>query len=297
MLLSILICGCTSKEKNNNLSIIGVNYPCYDFIRAITINSDTSVRMLLTPGVDVHDYEPTPKDIIDIQNSNMFVYVGGESDEWVKGILDSIDMNKTKVIRLMDYVDTLKEEVVKGMDFDNEELDIDEHIWTSPKNAIELIKVLSEEIIKLDSKNEKIYTDNTSFYIRGIERIDERINEVLSTSKRKELIFGDRFPFRYFTKDYNLKYYAAFLGCADKTEASAKTISFLVDKVKKDKIPVILKLELSSGNIANAISKETNAKVLEFHSFHNISKEDFEKGINYIQLWYRNIEVLMEVLN
>lgn len=291
--LFFLICltGCTAKK--DNITIISTSFPGYDFVRAITKNSNVEVKMLVRPGVEVHNFEPTPKDIIDIKNSDLFIYVGGDSDEWVSDILR--DINKDKTIKLIDLVDLTKEELKEGMEGDNT-LEYDEHVWTSPINAIEIINKLKDEIISIDSINKELYENNANEYIMEIESIDLEIRDIVKNSKRKEIIFGDRFPIKYFTDEYKINYYAAFKGCSHETEASSKTIAFLINKIKEDSIPVIFKLELSSSNIANTISKETNAKVLEFNSAHNVTNSDFKNGITYVDIMKRNIEVLKEAL-
>ena len=179
----------------------------------------------------------------------------------------------------------------------DDEKDIDEHIWTSPVNVINIINKLEIDISNIDSANTKIYKNNSDEYIQELIAIDQQIRDIVNNSKRKELIFGDRFPFRYFTNEYGIKYYAAFPGCAEASESSAKTVSFLINKVKEDKIPVVLKLELSSGKIADNIAKETNTKVMVLHSAHNVSAEDFKKGVTYVDIMKDNIEVLKEALN
>ncbi len=291
--LFFLICltGCTTKK--DNITIISTSFPGYDFVRAITKNSNVEVKMLVKPGVEVHNFEPTPKDIIDIKNSDLFIYVGGDSDEWVSDILK--DINKDKAVKLIDFVDLTKEELKEGMEGDNT-LEYDEHVWTSPINAIEIINKLKDEIISIDRINKELYENNAEKYIKEIESIDLEIRDIVKNSKRKEIIFGDRFPIKYFTDEYNINYYAAFKGCSHETEASSKTIAFLINRIKEDNIPVIFKLELSSGNIANTISKETNAKVLEFNSAHNVTNSDFKNGITYVDIMKKNIEVLKEAL-
>jgi zinc transport system substrate-binding protein len=300
ILLSIFVVGCGKNSNEFKYSIITTNFAEYDFVRAIVKDSNVNVKILLKPGSEMHDYEPTPQDIIDIQKSNMFIYVGGESDSWIDGVLENIDTSKVKIIKLMDLVDVVEEEHKEGMEEDEEESDdieYDEHVWTSPKNAITIIEKLTFEIKKIDSNNSELYQKNADNYIKEVKDIDNEIREVINSSKRKLLIFGDRFPLRYFVDEYNLDYYAAFSGCSEQSEASAKTIAFLVNKVKEDDIPVVFHIELSNGNIANAISNETGAKVLEFHSAHNISQKDFDNGITYVDIMKKNIEVLKEALD
>jgi zinc transport system substrate-binding protein len=289
------------KSEGDKLTIVSTSFPGYDFARAITKNTDDAeVKMLISPGAEMHDFEPTPQDIKDIQNSDLFIYVGGDSDEWVEGVLSNINPEKTKIVKLMNLVDTVEEEHIEGMeehhDDEEEEFEPDEHVWTSPANAIAIINKLKDEVVKIDSNNKSTYEKNAANYIAELEKIDQDIKAIVASAKRKELIFGDRFPLRYFADAYGLSYYAAFPGCSEQTEASAKTISFLIDKVKEDNVPVVFKIELSNGKIAEAIASETGTKVLEFHTAHNISRQDFDDGITYADLMKRNIEVLREAL-
>ena len=296
----VLLTGCNRDENDTNKLVIrATNFPGYDFARAI-VEDNANIKMLLKPGSEMHDFEPTPQDIKDIKNSDIFIYVGGESDEWIDDVLEDINTDKTKVIKLMDLVNVVEEEQVEGMEEEEEseeEVEYDEHVWTSPMNAITIINKLKEAIIELDQNNKELYEKNANNYVDKLLEIDSQIKEVVANAKRKELIFGDRFPLRYFVDEYNLSYYAAFPGCSEQTEASAKTLTFLINKVKEDHIPVVFHIELSSGKIANAISSETGSKVLEFKSAHNISQKDFESGITYIDIMNDNIKVLKEALN
>lgn len=293
----VFITGCGKEKTNTKYKIVATNFPGYDFARAIIKDvDDISVKMLLKPGTEMHHYEPTPQDIIDIKESDIFIYVGGESDSWIEEILNDIDTSKTKIIKLIDYVDLYKEEIVEGMQGQSED-EYDEHIWTSPKNAIDIVKKIGEEISNLNKDNQEKYLENAKNYIDELNSLDEEIREIVNTSKRKELVFGDRFPLRYFTKEYNLTYRGAFLACSEQSEASSKTIAYLINYVKENNIPVVFKIELSSGNIANTISEETGATVLEFHSLHNISENDFKNGLTYIDLMKKNISALKIALN
>ena len=300
----VSLTGCNKKqETQDKLTIVSTNFPGYDFARAITMdNTKVKVKMLLKPGAESHTFEPTPEDIKTIKNSDIFIYVGGDSDEWVDDILSDIDTDKTKIIKLIDLVDAKEEVTTEGMESDEEEeseedAELDEHVWTSPKNAIEIINKLKKEIINIDSDEKNNLESNANNYVNKLNDLDTEFKSIVKTAKRKEIIVGDRFPLRYFADEYGLSYYAAFPGCSEQTEASAKTISFLANKVKEDKIPVVLKIELSSGNIANTIAKETNTKVLEFNSAHNISQSDFDAGTTYVDIMTKNAEVLKEALN
>lgn len=286
-----------SSQKTAN--IISSNFVGYDFARVVT-GDKTQVSMLLKPGAEMHDFEPTPEDIVKIKNADLFIYVGGESDEWIEKVLNDNEISKDKTLRLMDLVEVKEEEHVEGMEEEEheheEEVEYDEHIWTSPKNAIKLVNGTKEKLAKIYPKNKATYEKNANSYTRQLSDIDQQIRDTVASSNKKELIFGDRFPFRYLVDEYGLKYFAAFPGCAEQTEASSKTIAFLIDKVKNDGVKVVLKIELTSDKLAQIVADETGAKVMELNAAHNISSEDFERGVTYVDIMKDNIKVLEEAL-
>ena len=279
-------------KQSEKLSIITSNFPAYDFARAVA-GDRAEIKMLIKPGAELHDFEPSPQDIIDIKNSDLFIYTGGESDEWVESILD----DTTNTLQMMDSVNTLQEEIIEGMESEDEdEGEDDEHVWTSLRNAIKIIHSIRDELSEISPENQGYFEENAKAYIDRLSELDTSYQYIVKNAKRKTLVFGDRFPLRYFVEDYKLDYYAAFPGCAEQTEASSKTIAFLIDKVRKEKIPVVLKIELSSDKTAQTIADETGAKVLTFNSAHNISAEDFTKGITYADIMESNLAVLEEAL-
>lgn len=304
--------GCSSnKENDGKLNVVTTIFASYDFTRQI-VKENGNVTMLLPPGAETHSYEPTPQDIIKISESDVFIYIGGENDQWVDEILDTIDTENIKIIKLMDLVETVEEEIVEGMEAEedheegeatndahehDEETEWDEHVWTSPKNAITISKALAKEFEEIDKDNTKVYEENLDSYVSTLTQLDSEFEEVINNSKRDVMIFGDRFPIRYFVEEYGLKYYSAFPGCSSETEASASTVAFLIDKVKQENIPVVFKIELSTGNIANTISEATGAKVLTFYACHNLSKEDFDNGKTYVDFMRDNLKNLKEALN
>lgn len=295
-------------NASDKLTIVSTSFPGYDFARAITTNSkNTEVKMLLPPGTDLHSFEPTPQDIKTILNSDIFIYVGGDSDSWTSNILNLINPDKTCIIKLIDLVPTVEESLIEGMESNEEDEDndvstisepeYDEHVWTSITNAITIINKLKDEIISHDQINSDLYQKNATEYISNLNTLDEKFKSLVESTDQHTIIFGDRFPFRYFVEDYGLDYFAAFPGCSEQTEASAKTIAFLIDKIKSNHIPVVFRTELSSGKIADAIAAETNAKVLELHSAHNVSQTDFNNGITYYDIMNRNYDALKEALS
>ena len=296
--LGIIIGISNSQKQSEKISIITTNFPVYDFARAVA-GDKADVKMLLKPGAEMHDFEPTPSDIIDIEKSALFIYTGGESDEWVEDILSSTNVNKS--LKMMDAVELVEEEAVEGMEAEEEEEEgeepeYDEHVWTTPKNAKKIIAKIKDELIAISPENKDSFEQNTTNYSNRLDELDSEFKEIINSAKRKTIVFGDRFPLRYFTDEYGLEYYAAFPGCSEQTEASSATIAFLVNKVKSENIPVVFKIEMSNNKIAQTIADETGAKVLTFNSIHNISAEDFESGITYIDLMEGNLITLEEAL-
>lgn len=300
--LAVTMIGCTKTKENEvgkledgKLSIVTTIFPPYDFAKVIG-NDKVEVTMLLEPGVESHSYEPTPQDIIKINESDLFIYVGGESDAWVEGITDSLD-KKVRTLTLMDCVETVEEEHVEGMETEEEDgVEYDEHVWTSPRNASLIVAKITDALCEIDGKNKDEYRNHHKEYQKELEALDHAYLEVVDHATRKEVIFGDRFPFRYFVDAYGLSYYAAFPGCSSETEPSAATIAFLTKKVKEDQIPVVLYLELSNHKIADAIAESTGAKTAMLHSCHNISKDEVKEGVTYVSLMKQNLEVLKGAL-
>jgi zinc transport system substrate-binding protein len=470
--------------NNGKVTVVTTVFPPYDFVREIA-GTNVNLTMLLPPGAESHSFEPTPRDIITVQNSDIFIYVGGESDAWIDRILSSMDTGKIRIISLMDCVEVVEEVVVEGMqeeeehdhghsheeeaftiedvkdraltdwagdwqsvypylldgtldpvmehkaesgektakeyyeqyetayvtDMDKviitndsmtfyrngvpatakyvykgtgitpvddgslwvrykfealgdppasvpryimfsdhlhaparpehfhiyssnesfdalmadtnpvnyptyypvdltkneivaemighdheEEVEYDEHVWTAPRNARLIVEKITAVLCEADPANASGYRTNTAAYLKKLDTLDAAFRDVVSRGKRKTLVFGDRFPFRYFADAYGLNYFAAFPGCSTETECSAATLAFLINKVRNEKIPVVFHIELSNEKIADAICEETEAKKLLLHAVHNVSKRDFDRGANYYDLMTRNIQNLKEAL-
>lgn len=283
--------------EDKKFSIVTTNFPAYDFVRAVA-GDQVQIKMLLKPGVDMHSYEPSPEDIIDIENCSLFIYTGGESDEWVEDILENT--HNINTFRMMDAVKPVKEEIVEGMESeeeDKEEVEYDEHVWTSLRNAQLIIDAIRNKLSEIYPDERVSFAQNSANYKTRLADLDQKFQSIVDNSSRRTLVFGDRFPLRYFVDDYNLEYFAAFPGCSEQNEASSKTISYLVNKIKTEEIPVVLKIELTSDDIAQTIANETGAKVLVFSAAHNISAEDFKSGRTYVDIMEANLVVLEEALN
>ncbi len=295
----LLMCGCSAGteeiSESQKLSVVVTIFPAYDFARQV-FGDTAEVTMLLKPGTESHAYDPTARDIVKIDNCDLFIYNGGESDSWVEGILEAAEGVKT--LRMMDAVEAVEEERSEGMDEFEEaegEAEYDEHIWTSPKNAADIVESIRQAAEEIAPENKEVYDAAASGYIEEINALDKELAELLEGESRY-FIFGDRFPLLYFFREYGLNYYAAFPGCGSETEPSARTISFLLDKLEEDSVRTVFYIELSNHKLADTLAEEKGLSAAEFHTCHNITAEDFEAGETYISLMRRNYEMLKEVL-
>ena len=412
LFLALILSGCGTsavsredgREKENTesrLQVVTTIFPQYDFARQIA-GDRADVYMLLKPGEEIHSYEPTPQDIKMIQNSDLFIYTGGENDVWVDNILASLgeENGGPHAVRLLDLVETYEEESLEGMmpekgehdhghgageeadeDHDHESEDHDheseedhdheleedqdhvseaatitgghthvhggepdEHVWTSPQNCVTLIQALTEEFCSADPANADLYRTNGKAYREAFEELDAQYLEAAAKARRRTILFGDRFPFRYLAEELDLTCYAAFSGCSAESEPSAATIAFLIDKAAEERLPVVFQIEFSNGYIARAISEaaqvrmKKNAvkqaggtsedskasmgaaasadpaaaadsaatgnpemeipevKVLQLHSCHNVTRDEFDSGETCLSLMTKNLEALRTAL-
>ena len=293
LIIAALFSGCT--EDDSSYFAVAADFPSYDALRAVT-GSEENILMLLPPGVESHGYEPTAKDMIAIADASVVVYTGGHSEVWVDRILSSVS-DPPAVFRLVDQVELLSEEHREGMEAEEHDHGVDEHVWTSVPNEITIIGNLASMLSAVDPENAETYRSNAEEYIEKLKELDERIRKTVASSRLDTMIFASRFPLLYFAREYGLEYYAAFPGCAEETEPSARTIAFLIGKARELGVRDVLNIELSSSLIARTIAEEAGCGVLVFNSMHNITRGDFAQGETYITLMERNIEVLEEVLS
>ncbi len=307
VLLIIILPGCTDSQaadKDNRLSIVTTCFPPYDFARAVT-GGDADIKMLLCPGAEAHSYEPTPLDIADIQLCDVFIYIGGEGEVWADRLLESMDTSHMTIIRLIDFVDPLPEEDIAGAspdghhhhnghEYENEHehegQDYDEHIWTSLKNAEKCVRGI------YDALGNPEYIKNTDEYISELDRLDSEFKEMTENAPDNIIIVGDRFPFRYLADDYDLEYFAAFSGCSSESEPGVHTMAFLIDELLEHDIDTVFYLEFSTKRIADKLCIATGAQMLPLQSCHNVSAEDFDNGVTYLELMHQNYLNLKEAL-
>ena len=386
---SLLLSGCgpaggsqgafdASSEENGKLKVAVTLFPYYDFVRQIA-GDQVDLQMVIPAGMDSHSFEPTPADIRTIQHADVLISNGGTMEHWLEDTLSALDTSNMTIVTMMDYVDTVEEEIVEGMedaghdhdhahshaaaddhdhshetpeehaahaqeaddhdhsgetpeehaahaqedddhdhsgetpeehaahaqeaddhdhsdyvdhDGHEEAIEYDEHIWTSPVNAMKLVDVIGETLAEADPAHAEVFRQGAADYKKELEEIDAGFREVSRNRKRNMIVMGDKFPFRYLADEYQLDYRAAFSGCSSDTEPSAKTIAYLIDKVKEEQIPVVYYLELSSHRVSEIIGEETGAEPLLLHSCHNVTRAQFDAGITYAGLMRQNIENL-----
>lgn len=284
---------------DDRLCVVTTIFPYYDFVRQIA-GDRVKLKLIVPAGMDSHSFEPTPADMIAIQEADVLVLNGGEMEHWVGQVLDSLDTSHMKILTMMDYVDAVEEEHVEGMedvrghaqDGHEREIEYDEHIWTSPVNAQGIVKIISRTLEEAAPEEKDRFRANTDAYLAELKTLDKRFREVASKGRNHMIVVADKFPFRYFADEYGLSYRAAFSGCSTDTEPSARTIAYLIDRIRQDRIPAVYYLELSSHRTAEIISEETGAAPLLLHSCHNVTRRQFDEGITYLQLMNQNVENL-----
>lgn len=302
-------CGAVESAKTDKLSVVTTIFPEYDWVLHVLGDKaeNFDVTMLLDNGVDLHSYQPTADDIIKISDCDLFIYVGGESDEWVEDLIKSTGKTDIKTINLLDTLGAMakEEETVDGMeshdDHDEEEneTEYDEHVWLSLKNAEYLVEKISAELQTIDPANKDVYEKNTKAYIDEIDSLDKEYEAAVASAKYKSLLFGDRFPFRYLADDYNLTYYAAFSGCSAESEADFETVSFLAQKVDELGLPCVLTLEGTTHKIAETVvqtTKDKNQTVLAMDSMQSTTSQDVKDGATYLSIMEKNLTVLKTAL-
>ena len=308
--VALPLCACApagEEAEDGRLQVVCSLFPYYDFVREIG-GAYVSPRLLVAAGREAHSFEPTPMDVIRVSRADVFVYNGGEGEQWVDEILSSAGENIPTVLRMMDYADTLTEEPLAGRDdhdhadhdhehdddHDSDDIEYDEHIWTSPVQAMKLCRAICDALCAADPAHAAVYRSNLENYLGQLAELDVAFRQVCSEKKRSLLVFGDRFPLLYFCREYGLDYRAAFHGCSSDTEPSLYTLKFLIDKVRQQDIPVVYALELSSRKVADAIAETTGATVETFYSCQTVSQADWAAGEGYVSLMCRNVAALRE---
>ena len=314
----LLLTGCTApqqSEKSGKLQVVTTLFPYYDFARVIG-GERIEPTLLLPPGMEPHSFEPTPMDVVKLNDADVLIYNGGSGELWVEEILHSADNPTQYVLCAMEEVEIVEAEVVEGMEDaphehseenfgsenhhheeDSDHVEYDEHIWTSPLNAMAIAKAVCATLSAADPEGAAYYEENLTGYLAELTALHEEFLAIRENADRDLLLFGDRFPLLYFCNTYDLRYRAAFHGCAGDTEPGIGTIKFLIDLANEENLPVVFTIELSSGKVAQVISESSAAVPRTFYSLQNISRDDFNTGETYLSLMWKNTEVLKEALS
>lgn len=308
---SLTACGHEPPQDDGRLRVVCTLFPYYDFARQIGGDA-VDVALLVPAGRETHSFEPTPRDVIRISEADVFIYNGGESEQWVSDILDAAGEDIPCVLSMMDTAELYEEEYAEGMqgasghdhadhDHDHgaedEDAAYDEHIWTSPVTAMSLCRAIADALCRADPAHAEDFRARLEDYLAALEALDGTFREIVAEGSRNLLVFGDRFPLLYFCREYGLDYRAAFHGCAGDTEPSLATLKYLIDLVNEQHIPVVYTIELSSRKVAEAIAETTGAQVRTFHSCQTVSRAEFDSGVTYLQLMEANADALREGLS
>ncbi len=308
--------GCSAASVGVNkdkLSIVCTIFPEYDWTKEILGEQADNVQFtyLLDKGADLHNFQPSAQDMVTISECDLFIYVGGESDEWVEDALSTAKNKDMQVINLMEVMGdkAVEEEMKEGMmpedeeeegEGEEEEAEYDEHFWTSLRNAKIVCGEICDSLCTLDAKNADAYKKNLASYSEKLDKMDGDFKALMDSASMKTLVFGDRFPFRYFVDDYGLEYYAAFVGCSAETEASFETITFLANKMDELNCDTIFAIENSDHSIAEGIISNTqnkNQNIAELNSMQSVTADMVKNGTTYLGLMQKNYDVLKEALN
>ena len=300
-------------EEAGKIRVVTTIFPIYDWVREIAGDTgNTEITLLLDSGVDLHSFQPSAQDILKVATCDLFIYVGGESDEWAEDALAEAVNPDMVVISLVEALgeNAKAEEIVEGMEAEEEEEEgeegeeeepeIDEHVWLSLRNAQVFTSAIADALAQKDPANADSYRANAEAYGAKLAALDAAYAEAVDSAAHKTLLFGDRFPFRYLTDDYGLTYYAAFAGCSAETEASFATVIFLAKKTDELQLPAVLTIEGKDHRIAETIIGSTadkNRKLLTLNSMQGTTANDIEQGATYLKIMEDNLEVLKEALN
>lgn len=324
ILLMPALCACAAAPVqdagNGKLRIAATVFPAYDFARQIA-GERAEVTLLVPPGSESHSYEPTPQDMLLLKDCALLIANGGESEAWLDSVADGLDGN-VPILLMLDCVTALEEETREGMQsggilsrahgddshshaghghdehdkHDEHEEEFDEHVWTSPANAVDICRAICARLCAVDPAGADYYRGNFRDYSAKLSALDAEFRAAVDAAPRRTLIFADRFPVRYFVEEYGFDYYAAFPGCADDAEPSARTVAFLIDKVRDGHIPAVFYIEFSNEKMADIICEETGCEKLLFHSCHNVTAAQLADGVSYLALMEQNLVNLKEAV-
>ena len=288
LLLAISFTGCNAEKEDNKVKIVTTLFPFYDFAKHVA-GDKAEITLLLPTGAEAHSYEPTAKDVVAIQECDLFICQGMGADPWITSIIKESTFDESKVIYALECADVFE----TGHEHNNV-FSYDGHVWTSLRYSQNILQCIADELSKRDSENKSFYQENAKNYIDELSQLDDDFTK-LTENKDITLVFADRFPFSYFVNDYQIKSKAAYPGCSTESEPSAATVASIIDFMKEENIKVVFVTETSNGRLADTICKETGAEKRLLHSCHTVTKKELQEGITYLNLMRKNYETLEEL--
>lgn len=284
---------CEKNEENSGLNVVCTIFPQYDFARNIAGDA-ASVTLLVPPGKEAHSYEATVADMAKLRRADLVIYVGGDIDGWVLTALEGTDI---PTVSMLDAVTLLSGSCDAESHEGHDHADgVDQHVWTSPKNAILISEAIKDALIKIDAENAALYTENCVNYVNKLSELDNKFESAAENAKNRMIVFAEKFPFRYLCEHYNIAHFAAFDGCGTQSEPSLTVLSSLASTVRENELNAVLTIEFSASTVAEWLAKETGTKVLTMHSCHSLTQEEFKRGETYISLMEKNLEALTEAM-
>ncbi|MFV0479985.1 MAG: metal ABC transporter substrate-binding protein [Anaerorhabdus sp.] len=307
LIVILLLGGCQSvktAQEEAKIKVVVTSFSVYDWVRNI-IGDEVELVLLMDGAADLHNYQPTMEDMVIISEADLFIYIGGTSDDWVTDTLSTVGKEVHTLNLMAALGDEVKvEEVVEGMEDEHGEEEhadeeLDEHIWLSLRYAQKSVDIIVDELNLINPEMKSQYEENKQKYIEQLIQLDTRYQDMVATSTMQTMIVGDRFPFRYLLDDYGISYYAAFSGCSAETEASFETVVFLANKVDELEISKIVILENSTGDIATVVKETTenkNQEIIQLNSLQSVTKEMIAQGVTYLSVMEENLNSLKEIL-
>lgn len=296
-------CGSIKNSEHNSekLNIMTTLFPQYDFARIVG-GDHVEVTLLLTPGVESHLYDPTPKDMVAISESDLFIYTGENMEAWAHTIVESLEDSPVTVVDISQNVPLLSEEELEGDKHEEEahhdhDHEFDPHIWLDLGNAQIMVQHMADALSEADPEHQGEYQANAAAYIEELKALDGAFSKTVEEGERSDLVFAGRFAYGYFIHRYGLDYESVYPGCSAETEPSVGKMAEIIDYIGAHGVKYILYEELTTPTIANAIAESAGVSTALFSTCHNLTKDEYEAGVTFMDLMQQNLEVLKMALN
>ncbi len=284
---------CEKAEENDGLNIVCTIFPQYDLARNIA-GDTANVNLLVPPGKEAHSYEATVADMAKLRRADLVIYVGGDIDGWVLSALEGTDI---PAVCMLDAVTLLSGSCdTDSHDGHSHAEGVDQHVWTSPKNAVLISEAIKNALTKIDAENSALYTENCAEYVEKLNALDAKFEAAAANAKNRMIVFAEKFPFRYLCEHYGIAHFSAFEGCSTQSEPSLTVLASLANIIRENALNAVLTVEFSTSTVADWLARETNTKVLKLHSCHSLTSEEFKNGETYLSLMEKNLEALTEAM-